>query len=73
VIQASKLATLREMATSVAHELNQPLNVIRMAVGNNRRKLAKGDAGQDRGQFDRGSAVWRFPGNEIYRHIGAWQ
>ncbi|MBL4665214.1 MAG: PAS-domain containing protein, partial [Nitrospinaceae bacterium] len=41
VIQASKLATLGEMATSVAHELNQPLNVIRMAAGNIQRKLAK--------------------------------
>jgi len=44
VIQASKLATLGEMATSVAHELNQPLNVIRMAAGNIRRKLAKGNS-----------------------------
>jgi len=44
VIQASKLATLGEMATSVAHELNQPLNVIRMAAGNSRRKIAKGTA-----------------------------
>jgi PAS domain S-box-containing protein len=34
VVQASKLATLGEMATSVAHELNQPLNTIRMAVSN---------------------------------------
>ena len=34
VIQASKLATLGEMATSVAHELNQPLNIIRMASNN---------------------------------------
>ena len=41
IIQASKLATLGEMATSVAHELNQPLNVIRMAAGNIRRKLSK--------------------------------
>ena len=32
------------MATSVAHELNQPLNVIRMAAGNSRRKVAKGTA-----------------------------
>ncbi|MGK0441660.1 MAG: PAS domain S-box-containing protein, partial [Pseudohongiellaceae bacterium] len=31
IIQASKLATLGEMATSVAHELNQPLNIIRLA------------------------------------------
>jgi len=34
VIQASKLASLGEMATSVAHELNQPLNTIRMAASN---------------------------------------
>jgi len=41
VIQTSKLATLGEMATSVAHELNQPLGVIRMASANMRRYLAK--------------------------------
>ena len=46
IIQASKLATLGEMATSVAHELNQPLSVIRMAAGNSRRKMARGTAGQ---------------------------
>ena len=44
IIHASKLATLGEMATSVAHELNQPLNVIRMAAGNSRRRMAKGSA-----------------------------
>ncbi|MFT7321168.1 ATP-binding protein, partial [Congregibacter sp.] len=44
IIQASKLATLGEMATSVAHELNQPLNAIRMAAGNIRRKLSQGSA-----------------------------
>jgi signal transduction histidine kinase len=44
IIQASKLATLGEMSTSVAHELNQPLNVIRMAAGNVRRKISKGTA-----------------------------
>ena len=42
IIQASKLATLGEMATSVAHELNQPLSVIRMAAENSRRKMSKG-------------------------------
>ncbi|MCH8888694.1 MAG: PAS domain S-box protein, partial [SAR324 cluster bacterium] len=42
VIQASKLATLGEMATSVAHELNQPLNVISMAAGNLMRRQKKG-------------------------------
>ena len=34
LIHASKLATLGEMATGIAHELNQPLNIIRMAVEN---------------------------------------
>jgi len=38
IMHASKLATLGEMATSVAHELNQPLNVIRMAAWNLRHK-----------------------------------
>ncbi len=42
MVQASKLAALGEMSTSVAHELNQPLNVIRLAVGNAIRKLEKG-------------------------------
>jgi PAS domain S-box-containing protein len=44
IIQSSKLATLGEMSTSVAHELNQPLNVIRMAAGNSRRRISKGTA-----------------------------
>jgi signal transduction histidine kinase len=43
IIQASKLATMGEMATSVAHELNQPLNIIRMAAGNSRRRISKGN------------------------------
>ena len=30
LIQAGKMATLGEMATGIAHELNQPLNVIRL-------------------------------------------
>jgi C4-dicarboxylate-specific signal transduction histidine kinase len=30
LVQASKMATLGEMATGIAHELNQPLNVIRL-------------------------------------------
>ena len=47
IIQASKLAILGEMATSVAHELNQPLNVIRMAARNSRRKISKGTADLD--------------------------
>ncbi|MFQ5971330.1 MAG: PAS-domain containing protein, partial [Alphaproteobacteria bacterium] len=32
LIQASKLATLGEMAAGLTHELNQPLNIVRMAA-----------------------------------------
>ncbi len=34
LLQASKLATLGQMSAGIAHELNQPLNVIRMAAEN---------------------------------------
>ncbi|MFT5481675.1 MAG: signal transduction histidine kinase [Halieaceae bacterium] len=47
IIHASKLSTLGEMATSVAHELNQPLNIIRLAAGNSRRKISNGTADSD--------------------------
>jgi len=40
--QASKMATLGEMSTGMAHELNQPLNVIRLTMENVRRKLERG-------------------------------
>ncbi len=39
LIQASKMATLGEMSTGVAHELNQPLSVIRTISGFLMRKL----------------------------------
>lgn len=41
LIQASKMATLGEMATGVAHELNQPLSVIQTSVDLVRRRLAR--------------------------------
>jgi histidine kinase len=43
VIQANKMATLGEMATGVAHELNQPLSVIQMISSFFVRKLERGD------------------------------
>lgn len=43
VIQAGKMATLGEMATGVAHELNQPLTVIKTAASFFRRKVDKGE------------------------------
>ena len=41
LIQAGKMATLGEMATGVAHELNQPLSVIKTACGYLMRKVKK--------------------------------
>jgi histidine kinase len=43
LIQASKMATLGEMATGVAHELNQPLAVIKTASRFLVRKVQKGE------------------------------
>ncbi|MFH1136885.1 MAG: PAS domain-containing protein [Pseudomonadota bacterium] len=44
LIQASKMATLGEMATGVAHELNQPLSVIKTAAGYFLKKVRKREA-----------------------------
>ncbi len=41
LIQASKMATLGEMATGVAHELNQPLSVIKTASSYLMKKIKK--------------------------------
>jgi C4-dicarboxylate-specific signal transduction histidine kinase len=46
VMQAAKLAMLGEMATAIAHETNQPLAVIKMAVANAQR-LVTNDADKD--------------------------
>ena len=42
VMQSAKLATLGEMASAIAHELNQPLSVIKMASTNVRRLVETG-------------------------------
>jgi len=43
LIQSSKMATLGEMATGVAHELNQPLSVIKTASSFIKRKVTRGE------------------------------
>jgi len=43
LIQASKMATLGEMATGVAHEINQPLSVIQTSIDLVKRHLARGE------------------------------
>jgi C4-dicarboxylate-specific signal transduction histidine kinase len=41
--QASKMATLGEMATGIAHELNQPLNVIQVGTDFLAKKIRRGE------------------------------
>lgn len=66
LIQSSKLATLGEMATGIAHELNQPLNIIHMAAESLLEEIKDGDVPTDiligkleriEGQTDRASAI----------------
>jgi C4-dicarboxylate-specific signal transduction histidine kinase len=65
VMQSAKLATLGEMASAIAHELNQPLAVIKMA-STNARRLVESGAPQDavvakleriEGQIDRAKRI----------------
>ena len=44
---SAKMATLGEMATGLAHEINQPLNVMRMAIVNVLKRLSNGDVQVD--------------------------
>jgi histidine kinase len=52
LIQASKMATLGEMATGVAHELNQPLSVIKTASQYFMKKIRKKEKIEDDVMFD---------------------
>jgi histidine kinase len=52
LIQASKMATLGEMATGVAHELNQPLSVIKTASQFFMKKIRKNEKIEDDILFD---------------------
>ncbi|MNZ07667.1 C4-dicarboxylate transport sensor protein DctB [compost metagenome] len=47
LLQSAKMATLGEMATGLAHEINQPLNVMRMAVVNALKRLENGEVQVD--------------------------
>lgn len=45
LLQAAKLATLGQIASEIAHELNQPLSIMRMTLDNLRDQMAHGPAG----------------------------
>ncbi len=47
LLHAAKLSTLGELATATAHELNQPLNVIRLSADNARARIVAGTATDD--------------------------
>lgn len=55
LVQTSKLALLGEMAASMAHELNQPLNIIRMAADSSLILMEEGQVDFDshREEFER--------------------
>ena len=47
LLQTAKLATLGEMSTGMAHELNQPLNIIKLALNNLTNSVKKGRATEE--------------------------
>ncbi len=73
LVQTSKLATLGEMAAGIAHELNQPLNVIRMAADSSLILMEQGktDPSFERRQFERIS-INAVRMSNIIGHMGAF-
>jgi histidine kinase len=61
LIQASKMATLGEMATGIAHELNQPLSVMKTASSFIVKKINKGEAIRE--------DILRTMADEIDKHV----
>lgn len=47
MVHMSRMAALGEMSSSIAHELNQPLNVISMSAGNGIERMSKGTVPSD--------------------------
>ncbi|MBF0392770.1 MAG: PAS domain-containing protein [Alphaproteobacteria bacterium] len=70
LVQSAKLATLGEMAAGMAHELSQPLNIMRMAADGMLLMLERGKASAERqkGQFELIAEQARRMG-EIIDHI----
>jgi C4-dicarboxylate-specific signal transduction histidine kinase len=70
LIQAGKLATLGELTTGVAHELNNPLNNIGLYVGNVIEKMRMGAADDERVLADLEKVVEQvMKATEIITHL----
>jgi len=70
LVQAGKLATLGELTTGVAHELNNPLNNIGLFVGNAIDLIELGSADRERILHELGSAMQQVrKATEIITHL----
>ncbi len=70
LVQAGKLATLGELTTGVAHELNNPLNNIGLFVGNAIDLIELGSADRERILYELGSAMQQVcKATEIITHL----
>lgn len=65
LIQSAKLAAVGQMATGIAHELNQPLSALRSYAFNGTRQLDIGETAEAQRSFVRISAVVERMGNQI--------
>ena len=73
LVQAGKLATLGELTTGVAHELNNPLNNIGLFVGNAIDEIALGDLDRDAILRELESALEQVrKASEIISHLRAF-
>ncbi len=65
LIQSAKLAAVGQMATGIAHELNQPLSALRSYAFNGTRQLDIGKTAEAQQSFVRISALVERMGNQI--------
>jgi C4-dicarboxylate-specific signal transduction histidine kinase len=70
LVQAGKLATLGELTTGVAHELNNPLNNIGLYVGNVIDRIHMGELSTENAREDLGKAMEQVrKATEIISHL----
>jgi C4-dicarboxylate-specific signal transduction histidine kinase len=73
LVQAGKLATLGELTTGVAHELNNPLNNIGLFVGNAIDLMELGNADRNRILLELGNAMQQVrKASDIISHLRAF-